>query len=71
MTSTPCAHTHPFNFGHKHESVPHYTHKTLTVKTVFMSENTVSVMELITVGHSVELPHDAGVYSQRSYSIVS
>ena len=70
MTSTPRAHTHPFNFGHKHESVAHYTHQTLTAKPVFMAENTVSVMELIAAGHSVALPHDAGVYSRRSYSIV-
>jgi hypothetical protein len=37
-----------------------YTYHTLTAKPVFISENTVSLMELIAAGHSVALPHDAG-----------
>ena len=45
-----------------------YTYQTLTAKPAFMAENTVLVMELIAAGHSVSLPHDAGVRSQRSYS---
>ena len=38
-----------------------YTYQTLTAKPVIMSENTVSLMELIAAGHAVALPHDAGV----------
>ena len=59
------ARTHTaFQPGHKHECAAHvmfYTYQTLTAKPVFMSENTVLVMELIAAGHSVSLPHDAGL----------
>ena len=70
----PTAHTHTlsFNLGTlEHECAAHamcYTYQTLTAKPVFMAENTVSLMELIAAGHSVALPHDAGVCSQRLYS---
>jgi hypothetical protein len=42
-----------------------YTYQTLTAKPVFMSEKTVSVMELIAAGQAVAVPHDAGVRTQR------
>jgi len=42
------------------------TYQTLTVKPVFMSDSTVSVMELIADGHAVAEPHDAGVYPNAS-----
>ena len=72
----PTAHTLSlsFNLGTlEHECAAHamcYTYQTLTAKPVFMAENTVSLMELIAAGHSVALPHDAGLRSKRSYSIV-
>ena len=40
-----------------------YTYQTLTAKPVFMTDSTVSVMELIAAGHAVAVPHDAGVRS--------
>ena len=64
------AHTHTLTTRGTNMKAQHMpcatTDQTLTAKPVFMSDSTVSVMELIADGHAVAEPHDAGVYPDAS-----
>ncbi len=56
------AHTHTLTTRGTNMKAQHTqcatTYQTLTAKPVFMSDSTVSVMELIAAGHAVAGPHD-------------